>query len=83
VTAKQRRRIIDPLVVQLQARRLALGYTRADVGHKAGINPDTVRHIEDGWSGGTLPVLRAYATAVGCDLQALDREGQNDDHRTV
>jgi transcriptional regulator with XRE-family HTH domain len=82
VTAKRRRRIIDPLILQLQARRLALGLTALEVGRRAGVNHDTIRHIEDGWSGGTLPVLRAYATAIGCDIQAIDEERQPDDHRT-
>lgn len=83
MTAKHRRRTVDPLIHQLRARRLALGYTTVEAGRRAGVSPDTIRHIEDGWSSGTLPTLRAYATAVGADLQVIDQERQPDDRRTI
>jgi predicted transcriptional regulator len=80
-TRKVRKRVrLDPLVTQLRERREALGVGRKAVARMAGVAPDTVRHLEDGWTGGTLDVIRAIATALGCDLQlvAHDQEGVAD-----
>lgn len=77
----RKRAQLDPVVTQLRNRREALGLGLKTVARRAGVSSDTVRHLEGGWTGGTLDVIRAIAGALNCDLHLVpsDQEGATPD----
>lgn len=74
----RKRSKLDPIVVLLHERRVALRLSTKAVAQKAGVSPDTIRHLEGGWTGGTFDIVRAIATALDCDIdlvpQPIDQE---------